>query len=59
MYNMADPVTISEEKINFNVNDDVNALCWLPQSGTDLLAATIDNLLFCDIRASWKTENYI
>ena len=48
-------MTITEEKLFFaQVNDDVNALCWDPHSsGTDLLAATMDSLLICDIRAPW------
>ena len=37
---------ITEEKTSFDqVNDEVNALCWLPESATDLLAATEDSLL--------------
>ena len=60
MYNTVDPETITEEKTNFaQINDDVNTLCWLPESGTDLLAATLDCLLVCDIRASWTTKDQI
>ncbi len=58
MYNAADPETITQEKISFDqVNDDVNALSWLPGSATNMLAATRDSLLFCDIRAHW-TKKY-
>lgn len=56
MYTAGDPETITEEKVNFaQVSDEVDALCWMPDSGTDLLAATKDNLLFCDTRASWTS----
>ena len=55
MYREGDPETITQEELNFGqVSDDVNALCWVPDSsGTDLLAATMDSLLICDIRAPW------
>ena len=60
MYNTVDPETITEEKISFaQVNDDINALSWLPESSTDLLAASTDSLLFCDTRASWTTKPQI
>jgi hypothetical protein len=35
------------------VNDDVNALAWLPNSHTELLVATEDDLSECDIRSTW------
>lgn len=51
MHNTADPETITQEKISFDqVNDDVNAVRWLPGSATNMLAATRDSLLICDIR---------
>jgi hypothetical protein len=57
MYNVVDPETITEEKISFaQVSDGVGALCWLPESDTDLLAAMKDSLIMCDIRASWKKQ---
>lgn len=58
--NTIEPETINEEKTSFaSVNDDVAALCWLPESATDLLAATYDSLLICDIRAYWSTKPQI
>ena len=51
MYNMVEPETITEEKYSFaQVMDDVGALCWLPESATEMLAATQDSLLICDTR---------
>lgn len=32
------------------VNDDVNALIWLPNSACEIMAATEDNLMICDTR---------
>ena len=60
MYTAGDPETITEEKVNFaQVSDEVDALCWIPDSGTDLLAATKDNLFICDTRASWTSQHQI
>ena len=61
MHREEDPEIISVPKINFDkVCDDVNALCWVPDSlGHDLLAATRDSLLKCDIRASYSSYNQI
>jgi len=59
MYNTVDPITITEERYNFaQVSDDVNAVCWLPSSCNDLLAATPDSLLICDLRASWASKKH-
>jgi hypothetical protein len=45
------PETILEPKFKFKgLNDDVNAVCWLPNSETDLLAAVEDNMKICDTR---------
>jgi len=45
------PETILEPKFQFKgLNDDVNAVCWLPNSETDLLAAVEDNMKICDTR---------
>ena len=41
------------------MNDDVNSVCWLPGSETDLLAATEDSLKFCDTRTPWFTNKFI
>jgi hypothetical protein len=42
--------------VSLKVNDDVNALAWLPSSSDDLLVATEDNLIQCDIRKDWASK---
>ena len=60
MYNTVEPEPITEEKVCFSqVNDDIMALSWLPESSTDLLAASTDSLLICDTRASWTAKPQI
>ena len=45
------PEAILDPKYSFKgVNDDVNSVCWLPGSETDLLAATEEHLKLCDTR---------
>lgn len=41
------------------MNDDVNAVCWMPVSETDLLAATEDNLKICDTRQPWINNKFV
>ena len=50
-----------QEKFAFNeVNDDVNALCWIPDSATEMIVATEDSLMICDTRfSSWPVRNHI
>ena len=60
MYNMVEPETITEEKYSFaQVMDDVGALCWLPESANEMLAATQDSLLICDTRQHWSLNSQI
>ena len=54
------PITISAPKHSFKeVIEDVNSVCWLPDSATDMIVATEDNLCLCDTRVSWKVKKYI
>jgi hypothetical protein len=38
------------------VNEDVNALAWLPNSACALIVATEDNLILCDTRKDWQNR---
>lgn len=38
------------------VEDDVNALEWLPNSAHEMMAATQDKLFVCDTRQVWTTK---
>jgi hypothetical protein len=38
------------------VNDDVNALAWLPNNACELIVATEDNLILCDTRKDWQNK---
>ena len=51
---------MQEPKYEFkDINDDVNALAWLPSSQNDILVATEDNLKICDIRSTWTIKKFI
>lgn len=51
---------MTEHKFEFKeVNDDVNALVWLPNSACEMLAATEDNLMMCDTRQTWTINKVI
>jgi WD40 repeat protein len=41
------------------VNDDVNALVWLPNSHTEIIFATEEDLSLCDIRSTWTVKKFI
>jgi hypothetical protein len=52
--------TVSEYKHEFKeVNDDVNAVVWLPNSACEVMAATEDNLMVCDTRQTWTINRVI
>ena len=60
LINNTNPEAILDPKYSFKgVNDDVNSVCWLPGSETDLLAATEDNLKICDTRSPWINNKLI
>ena len=61
LLNITNPDAIFQEKFAFNeVNDDVNALRWIPDSATEMVVATEDSLMICDTRmASWPVRNRI
>ena len=51
---------VSTYKHDFKeVNDDVNALVWLPQSACEIMAATEDNVMVCDTRQTWTINRVI
>ena len=52
--------SISKVKYEFKeVKDEVNAVVWLPNSATDLIAATENNLVICDTRQPWVVKQKI
>ena len=60
MLDIEDPLTITTPQTEFSeVNESVSALCWLPSSETDLLAAIKDSLIRCDMRQSWTKKQVI
>jgi len=60
LFSTTGPETIFEPKYTFKeVKEDVNAVCWLAESATELLAATDESLMLFDTRATWMVKDFI
>jgi WD40 repeat protein len=60
LFKIHEAETVSEYKFQFKeINDDVNALVWVPNSACEMLAATEDSLIVCDTRQTWTISKEI
>lgn len=48
--------TVFKAEIYLKINDDVNALAWVPNSVCELVVAAEDNLVHYDTRKEWANQ---